>query len=56
MNQPHQITNLTAADVAKYLGLAQSTVYTLPIPHYAYGSKRVYELQDVEAYSKSDVK
>ena len=41
---------LTAADVAKLLGLSRSAVYRLPIPFYAYGSARRYDLGDVLAY------
>lgn len=45
-------TTMSAEGVAKYLGIAQSTVYQLPIPYYAYGRKRVYEMKDVEEYKQ----
>ena len=48
-----QLQAMTAKQVAEYLGLAISTVYTLPIPHYAYGSARRYDIQDVENYKQS---
>ena len=41
---------LTAKDVANILGLSRAAIYRLPIPFYAYGTARRYDLADVLAF------
>jgi hypothetical protein len=53
MNNDEPNRPMNAAQVAEYLGVAKSTVYQLPITYYAYGSRRVYDLKDVQEYKET---
>lgn len=52
MSEIEDTKPMSAAEVAEYLGIAKSTVYQLPITHYKYGSRRVYDLKDVLEYKE----
>lgn len=41
---------MTPKDAAKYLTVARSTLYTLPIRYSKVGGRRVYRQSDLDAY------
>lgn len=50
---PHTPRLMGAKDAARYLGISESTLRLLGLPRRLLGSRKLYDVQDLDAYADS---